>query len=698
MTFSRQANPVWLFTDLEGNILDDNYWISFLQNTLPYLPQDVFHDDQGLVPWANPLQFYPDGTLPDNLYFTDGEVYRLEIRRGPLQSDPLIRLIQNFVGGEGDVPVTASFTTESQVTNPQFAIVYFNDSVVINNNGNHSYDIAPGWVLDLESSAPGVITITRLPIAGNDPIPTSNTTNPSYVLKVEVTSGIFTVVNLRQRFDHAPALWAGKYVSVTLVAKVLAGVGFLTATYTPSDGGTAVQIIGESLSTLYQLIAGSQLIDLPSFNSDTAATGYVDMVFALPVTGTTFITNVQIVASDVAIGNIGYIETSVERQIDHTFNVYRQPLMYKPIPSYLVGWDFPLNPAQTGATVAATAIGANQSKYVWDQTIIFQSADSGVGVTRGSAGEIVLTAAVTAQMAIIQYLDAAQARKILNDRIAANISGKASIATTGTVSLWYTTDASLPDISDGTNDSLVLTLDVNGKPATFNGTWTEVPRPMGLNAQFTLETNATTNFNDYMFNNWDMEGIAACNTATFFAIVVGFASVTTPGTISINSAGLMAGDIATRPAPQTPDEVLRECEYYYEKSYEPGIAEGAVTNVGVRFNKNDLIQNGGNWSNKRRPFGCDFMQAKRIVPTMRFYAPDGATADRVSIVIRDGTTELNRTAVAVVGSYAAFSASTTNFYYIPSNTAEVSTAGGFNVQVQYVQTEFHYVADARLGF
>src|SRR5690606_25362918 len=128
---------------------------------------------------------------------------------------------------------------------------------------------------------------------------------------------------------------------------------------------------------------------------------------------------------------------------DHLFHYYKPQLSYKPIPSYLVGWAFPLNPAQfsdiSGHRIQpATAIGANKSKYVWDQTLIFQSANSGVGVTGGPAGEIVLTAANTTQMAIIQYLPANIAREILNDSISVNVQAKASTAVNATISLWYT--------------------------------------------------------------------------------------------------------------------------------------------------------------------------------------------------------------------------------------------------------------------
>src|SRR6476660_3556837 len=99
----RAANPIWFFVDLVGQPLNDQYYISFLTNTFPYLPQPVFQD-VNLTPgqeWANPLEFFPNGTLPDNMYWDPNKVWRLEIRRGPTQSDPLIYEINNFSPGDG---------------------------------------------------------------------------------------------------------------------------------------------------------------------------------------------------------------------------------------------------------------------------------------------------------------------------------------------------------------------------------------------------------------------------------------------------------------------------------------------------------------------------------------------------------------------------------------------------------------------
>lgn len=101
----RAANPIWYFPDLEGLPLNDEYYIFFLSNVFPYVPQPVYHtndvDPDTGTPWNNPREFYPNGTLPDNMYWNESQVYRLEIRHGNSQTDPLIYEINNFVPGQG---------------------------------------------------------------------------------------------------------------------------------------------------------------------------------------------------------------------------------------------------------------------------------------------------------------------------------------------------------------------------------------------------------------------------------------------------------------------------------------------------------------------------------------------------------------------------------------------------------------------
>lgn len=697
--FVRSYNPIWYFVNLQGVQMDDTYYFFVLENDFPYLPSTVYHDPEHTIPWNFPIQLLPNGTLPADIYYDPDLVYRLEWRRGNTQADALIYEVLNYVpGSAGSTPTPGDeINSDNQISNSQFSIVDFDPSMVITTAG--TYEIAPGWFLKLTGTGTVSTTITQEAIAGNQNI----TGNPPYRLKF-VNTG-WTEALLYQRFQNAGGLWANEFINASLTGISESGTLFINLSYVPSTGTpipiTSLQTISNSV---YSVVGGGVSVGT-STNSDSGDSAYVDFVITLPPTGTFKISNIQLISGGSSLETtnpllIPYIQETLERQVDHLFYYYKPELFYKPIPSFLVGWDFPFNPAQFGgSTQAATAIGANKSKYVWDQTIIFQSANSGVGVTRGTAGELLLTAAATTQMAVIQYLGASHARKILNAPCAVNISAMTSVVAgvAGTVSLWYTTDASLPNIAAGTNNSLVLTLDSAGKPATFNGTWIEVPRRNKQSATFTVETSSNTNFNDYMLNEWDLAGIAGANTATFFAIVVGFASVASPQTIGINSISLNAGEIATRPAPQTYSDVLRECQFYYEKSYEPSTALGATTEIGQRIYPTQLFDNGGGAANVYKGnFNLQFLQVKRAIPTMTFYSPPTGTAARIAVGVWGvGGYSVGSPEDINVTEWTAHGASTSGVGMF-SNNVSIAATIAFTIGFQGSMT-MHYLAEARLG-
>ncbi len=641
MTFSRQANPVWLFTDLEGNILDDNYWISFLQNTIPYLPKPIYQTDQGPsgAVWSDPLQFHPDGTLPDNMYFEDGAVYRLEIRRGPTQADPLIRLIENFVAtGGGITPVNTGSATDNQITNPQFAFTLFNNSVVINNTGNNSYDIAPGWVLDLDSTAPGVVTLTRTAIAGNNPTPVDGTTNPSYVLQVEVTSGIFTVVNLRQRFDHAPAIWAEEGVSVSFIAKVLAGAPVITVNYTPSNG-TAYPIVSQTLSTIYQTIAAGRQIPA-SNSSDTGANGYIDMVFTLPVTGTTFITNVQVIGSAVGAALV-YNQTTVERQHDQTYHYYADSILLQPKESLLAGWTFGLNPWQftdpASANVATNSYTADQTIMI-QQKLVADNVGNNVAVGRGTAAQN-YAYAVTAvtddnQFAICQYIDPSTIRPYWGKKLSCMVNARIALGAGHTsavnvkVRLLYRVD--LP-AAIGRAEPIASWI-AGQDPTTYAAGWTAL-KP--INDPSYLLTSGDLNF---AFDQFQLPASSADNmTLAILVYTVGtMNSAATADAILIDRVSLIANDFAIDANVETFDSALRKCQFYFEKSYNSGVLPGATTLEGAQTTQ--LATATGSIGGIDRPFKVE----KRRVPLMTWYSTAGATAAR----IRDLTTNADFTVTA----------------------------------------------------
>ncbi len=679
--FVRGANPIWSFVDLIGQQLDDSYYISFLSNTFPYLPQLVTHDNQGLVPWGQPIEFLANGTLPPDIYGDPDLVYRLEIRQGPLQSDPLIYLVTNYIFGDGsNNNPTNDNNQENQISNPQFAFVNFLDGpsnpatpdpqIIFTTAG--TYEIAPDWSLVLVGT--GSCTVTQIITNGAENI--LNSPVPPYYLEF-VTTG-WTSVTLEQTLEGNGAIWYNNYVAANILVKSNDSIAHLiSVSYVPNTPGAPVPIISSAQMSIgtFENIQGVAQLFPPGNPASTNTTpnnhAFVRIEIALPTAGTVDISNIQLFGiqntDQTELPDFGVQpEETLERQFDHLAHYYIPKLAFKPIPSWLVGWDFPLNPTQVyGSSVTGSAIGANKSKYVWDQTIIFQSTDASVSVQRGDIKGFQLIPTLSTQMAVIQYLQAPEANILLSNNLSVYMRAICDISTTvnGTISLWWTNDGGLPNIADGTNNSLVATLDANGKPANFHGNWTEVPLKNLQEATFKL-TNTLTEFK---FPFWN--AVSAAASATYFAIVVGFHSInggtTNPQILSI---GLNTGDIPAPPGAQSYDEVLRQCQYYWETTYELPIV------VATTPGSNKTILG----ANVTVPYGLSkpFKVVKRAVPNIRWYSPVGGVID----TLYDETASAT---VPVLGTIT------------PSTTApgDPQTAGLTDTHALLVQ----WTADARLG-
>jgi len=578
----RGSNPVWSFVDLNAVQFNDTFYMWVLENTIPYIPATVWHDPAGTLPWTDPIQFLANGTLPIDIFWDPTMYYRLEFRQniGPLppsQADPLIYLVENYSPGadaESQI-VGTEINTGNQISNPQFATVNFDPTgsyTLTSVTNPPPIEVAPGWYLTLTGT--GSVTVKQVPL--NTTI--STPTNAPYALEITLTGGWTGDAILSQTFVQNGQNWQGLYASTSITARVNGSGAPLSVNLVASNGQPLATLLNTFLTNTFVEYTGNALI--PSFvNLNTPPNASIEYEIILPPTGDFYITSVQLALSNAA-QNYNYEQTTVNSQINNLFYYYQPKLNYKPIPSYLVGWDFPLNPAQfLGDSVAAQATSANQGYYAWDQTIIYQTVPSSVTVARGADGSFQMTCAVAGQVAIIQYLDQVEARKILSDRASLhlNLYGAVAAGATGNVTLWATTDGSLPTLPT----TFISTINANGIPATVSSVnWTQVPN-LYQNTEFTVPVKSSTNAesNDISLNGWDMQGAVPTNTATYFAIVVGFTALTVGDTLNISSVGLCPGDIATRPAPQKPNAVLNDCQRFYYSTFPAGAVP--TTNYGI---------------------------------------------------------------------------------------------------------------------
>lgn len=527
--------------------------------------------------------------------------------------------------GGGNNPTDVFEGTQNQLANPQFVEVLFEPDVgasdyTISLSGPISVLVAPDWYIDANTNSSGTVKVQWI----NDISGTAES-DPPYALSIQGAG--LSSLRLRQRLTNSPRLFYNKFVAASFQASSQDFSPMtLNMSWINSDPSTPIEFFSGVIpaSGAFTTLSGTKQITV--LNVDNADDGYVDVTVDAADPNRHFqITSLQIVQVQNLQSSTQFLQESTPRQIDHLFHYYKPELEYKPIPSYLVGWDFPLNPAQAlGPTVAAFATGANKSNYVWDQTIVFQSVNSGLTYSRSSTTNgLSITGAIASQFAVIQYLEAAQARELLSQHNAIALKGAISTGTIqGYVNLYWTTDATLPDLKAANYNSLVSGLTA-GVPAVANGTWTKVTRDTLGDANFLLTTTNT----EFNFSGWDATATAGKTTATYIAIVVSFASLPVASVVTLDYVSLVGGDIATRPAPQTPTAVLNDCKLYYQKSFAtqtvPASAAGAL-------NATYFVQTVAATNAQLGPI-CNFPVELRAIPTVTLYNPVNANSQIYSV-------------------------------------------------------------------
>ena len=651
-----------------------------------------------------PIYYYP--------YATDGETVQLyyisiysalNVLQYTLQAWPNI--------SEASDPTEMVSTVENELSNSQFSQVLF-----VPSQGNTisfttalssvSYQIAPDWEVVISSSGAGSLTINQIALAGALNIPT----NPPFAISFLPSGGTITKLLLRQTLNNNPDIWstttqgAGYISGIMLVNSLDGNPHTLQMQYTQSGGPSSPQVIvsGSTGVTGYQLLNNTVLLNAGT-NTEDGNTGAIYIEIVLPNTGNYSVTSVQVVGLNDQSGLVEYVQDPINRQIDHLYHYYQPALNFKPIKSYLCGWDFPLNPAQALGSTVTSGIA---SKYTWDQTILWQSGPFGAvsrsttGSTKGSY--VINSNGGDAQFAIVQYLTLPQILDLLNNNLSSNLIVKTDNASNikGTISLWYTSDATVPNINTSSL-SLVLSVNANGKPITFNGNWSEIPRSNYGDAIFTIDYS-NPNLQNFGFNGWKLDtDTIDISTVTYFAIVVGFSVLTSTKNIIIQSCSLVPGKVPTIPATQTFDEVLNDCEYYYEMSYANGTIPGAATSVGAIMTPAAGSYDGTNFDVFFNYFSIQFKQEKVTLPV---YATSGFNGVTIySYLALNGSN-----AIVLLAPYSTPVGQTFSSYFtlfnISKNNVAFNAVSASGVYPQhagstpYASTQiFHYTIDTRIG-
>jgi len=614
--------------------------------------------------------------------------------------------------GGGEV---STLPVQNQISNPQFTRILINDVpgltpattvYTVSAANNQPFAFAPDWTFLITGT--GTVTVSRVAIAGSAQVPTS----PPYVIEVTVSAGI-SACYLSQRFYTNSGLWASTasdsiFLSTSIMARNEQGLDTsIQMYYSPSlPANTLIPIFDELIpaSTPYAVYTGSSEVPLPvSTDTNTGTAGYVDIYISFPQSSQIRISSVQVVPTFDAesAGTFAYDEVSANRDQALLGSYYIPRNVRSPIPSLLTGWDFPLNPAQLGSS---QTINFGTPNYVWDQ-LICNSIVGNVAVTRNTqTGGLTLTpAASNDAMYLLQYLTGAQAKEMLYTRLSSNISTWLT-ATAGVVTLRAylftgSSSATIPILSStiGNTDNL-------GNFTLSASNWTPVPRSGLDTARAQVQAVAPTVLNDIQFTGWEITDNTVLSDTNKFAMVVTLAW-TTPPVININSISLNKGDLPTRPAPQTASDVLSECQYYYEQTYNAGVLPGAVSTLGQQFaiQGSAPTTDGSHTEVALRSFGINYKISKRTAPTVTLYSPATLNASgTVSLTFSyRGAIKAGYPQDITVGTSGAGWTQTGNgnfgTSYISNATAVVQNYGSVQDGTDETYILYHYTADCRLG-
>lgn len=587
---------------------------------------------------------------------------------------------------------TEGTTFENQITNPQFAEVLFAIAPAITATINVTTtdqitQIAPSWFI--KTSGTGTIALTQNALTENIE------SQAPYSLSI-TTTGI-TAFSIYQRIFNSPRLFAEGAVSLffeVATSSILA----IEASYIPSTGTPTVIISSDNTNGdgQYQAFAGSAEI-VGVVNLDSPTTGYVDIALILtstPIFSNLSLTSFQLVAVD-SISTIPiYAQKSVPLQQSELFYYWQPSLNYKPIPSYLIGWDFPLNPYQAqGTGVFGSFTSANNtSYYVADQTILFQSVNASFTsqLAPTTFAGLNITALNTSSFAVIQYLSGNQVQELIGQRMSVQIKcSKTGANLAGRIGLYCTGNAAFPILPLSIFSSIAA-----GIPVLTAG-WIEIPLSIGAASFVASTTSGSTPFS---FSGFDATAI---NTSGFinFALAIIFEPMTAADVLTLNYCSLNTGDIPTRPAPQTPDEVIRECQYYYEKSYDTSVVPGSNTNVGAIYAQQQVSLSGGTYAMYACPFTVTYNTVKRAIPsinTLRLYEPAGTidtvlsnAANSDSVVPATNTTPITTWGSRTFGTKSTDFTMTTAAAIVNTPTSTNSGQRGW--------IAYQFVVDCRLG-
>ena len=718
------------FVDKNTGLPLSNGSISFYRDVARNTPKTVYQligapPNYAYVPLPNPVPLSAVGTPQDGngndviIYYFPYDIagnidlYYAVVADSSATMNQTIEAWPNNVSAQIN-PVQNDFSISNQISNAQFTQTFINSNAPtiysVSAASNQIFSFSPNW--DFVISGTGSVTVQRIAIPGNDEVITS----PPYVLDITVSGGI-TVCYLRQRFNENSGLWASTPTQSIFLAGSVVAINQLSGStniemfYQESTGGAPISILqGTFDNSGYILLTGVTTLPIPlSTNTDVGDSGYIDIYLSFLPNSHIRLSSIQVVPSfnptDAAL--ISFQINSSNREQAFMGDYYIPNLNRRPAASLLTGWDFPVNPFQFAASGNIT----NTAAYICDQTIALTGTSGNVGyaIDPITGGLQLTTAGNNDAFYLMQYLSGSDAKKILSTSLSVNVSGYVSSASNPVRCQVYlfrapstSTIPILPTSIGTVNTGGLFTVSAAG--------WTAIPRS-GLDTATTILAVASTNDeinnldNDIQFTGWEITDATQIGDTEFFAMVVTFAYIDISTVLTINSISLTPSTIPSRPAPESVNEVLRKCQYYYETSYDSGLFAGAVSNNGaiicaqIAAISGNLVPNSSQVYS--RYFFARYQTQKRVPVAPTIYALDGTIANVLVNGFYGPTLVINAN-IVIAGSWTLANSGDTGFAFQPvDRTVSIGQGPGLGMFLNTFAEEgivlFHFVADARLG-
>lgn len=598
----------------------------------------------------------------------------------------------------GVIPPEQRSNTDNELLNPQFVEINFPESgsTVLSVTGTNTVtSVAPGW--DIITTGTGTLELERLePVAVNVP------TNPPYSLRINASSGFGATIVLRQRLDHSPSIMRNGYASGTMTIAVIGGGStFVKMEYVPSTGTSTEIIPSTSVSTdgAYHNIANNAAI--PDQVNDPATTGYVDINITLPTSRNLAITSVQVVGVPDSI-DIPFDEQTVDMQKSLLFSYYEDATVHQAKDDIAVAWNFGLNPWQFRTTTLSNV--ANNT-YTADQTIIIQQAfvDSAtannIAVGRAAVADNyafqVQAVTATNKFMALQYIDPTTARpywgKTMSVRVTAALVTSNASTPKFKVRLMY--KAGLPGTISQTVPVSAWDAAADSIPTVSGDGWTYV------NAVNDPSYTLTDSMTDFNFNGFVLPASSNANMTLGIAFFMldALDETGTADIINIEKISLVNNDFAIDATPKTFDEVLRQCEYYYEKTYETTDLPGTATSNGMIEASWQVPTDGSTTAAYPIRLELNYNSVKRALPALTFYTPAGTTANISVGVVNSVNTVISAAANKAITQWTVAAQSThRSSFDTNAGTTAIYTVGSTHLNyIAYMQ--YHFIADSRLG-